>query len=92
MVHVSCYRESNIYRKTFPIVFADRYDPKEVFTYIGYVLEPSRKLFHAIQRPTPSLTQFTFWALGSTNPLLNHVEHRKIIRNHPLRMFPTIKN
>ena len=49
MVNVSGYRESNIYRKTFPIVFADRYDPKEVFTYLGHDLKSPRKFFLAIQ-------------------------------------------
>ena len=53
MAHVSDYRESNIYRKTFPNVFAHRYDPKEVFTYLGHDLKPPTKFFLAIQNLNP---------------------------------------
>ena len=35
-----------------PFVFADRYDPKEVFTYLGYLLEPWELFFRASKKCT----------------------------------------
>ena len=52
VAHVSGRRVSTKRRKTLPFVSADRYDPKQVSTYLGYVLEPSRKFFLATQSRT----------------------------------------
>ena len=44
-------------RVTYPFVSVDRYDPKQVSTYLGYVLQPRRKVLLAIQsRPFDLLT------------------------------------
>ena len=39
-------------RMTFPFVSVDRYDPKQVSTYLGYVQQARRKFFLATQSPT----------------------------------------
>ena len=48
IVNVSCHKISTSRRMITLFVSADRYDPKEVFSYLGYGLEPSRKFFRDI--------------------------------------------
>ena len=49
VAYVSDRRDSTKRRMTFPFISADRYDPKQVSTYLGYVLKPPKKYFLAIQ-------------------------------------------
>ena len=57
VAHVSDRRTSTKYRLTFLFISVDRYDPKQVSTYLGYVLQPTKKVFLAIQsRPFDLLT------------------------------------
>ena len=41
-----------MHRMTFLIVSVDRYDPQQMFSYLGYVLEASRKFFQTTQTST----------------------------------------
>ena len=57
VAHVSDRRTSAKCRLTFLFISVDRYDPKQVSTYLGYVLQPPRNVFLAIQsRPFDLLT------------------------------------
>ena len=52
VAYVSDRRDSTKRRMTLPFVSADRYDPEQVSTYLGYVLEPPRKFFLDTQSRT----------------------------------------
>ena len=73
--HVSDKKISTTCCMIIPFASTDRYDPKEVFSYLGHVLEPHKKFFHATQTPNARLNGTTFGALESQNSLLNHRQH-----------------
>ena len=50
--HVSAHRDRTKRRMMISFAFSDRYDPKQVFTYLGHDPKQSRKFFHTIQTQT----------------------------------------
>ena len=52
IAHVSDTKSRTKCRMIISFVSADRYDPKQVSTYLGYVLKWSRKFFQDVSTQT----------------------------------------
>ena len=52
IAHVSDIKNRTERRMIISFVSVNRYDPKEVFTYLGHVLKWSRKFFHDVSTQT----------------------------------------
>ena len=52
-----------MHRMTFLIVSVDRYDPQQMFSYLGYVLEASRKFCQPTQTSTSHSIKPLFYLL-----------------------------
>ena len=68
-------------RKTMPFVSTDRYDPRQVFEYPGYVLKLSLKNFHATQTSILFLKIALLESDLVKNRSLNHSEDQKNVQN-----------
>ena len=81
IAHVSDTKSRTKCRMIISIVSADRYDPKQVFTYLDHVLKWSRKFFHDVSTQTLRFFSSLFYGFLLNSLLkitLNRSEQQKI--------------
>ena len=84
IAHVCDIKSRTKCRMIISFVSADRYDPKQVFTYLGHVLKWSRKFFHAVSTQTLRFFSLLFdrFLMNSLLKITeNRSEQQKITNN-----------